>query len=820
MLTVAMSTECACPGGVWDSRGHSFLSAIDANDTVHYVRGLSQLCAETTSDLAAVCDHTWQMAFDLKEGRDKLARAVEEIGTCLPALVMASYACVVSAYLGVLDVSVLRRMESLLAMLLVAGAHCLDEGGPWRLTAGQIVRHLESMTSLAVAGHLPSQSRSAVSRLRSRLDTRSLPICTAIGDEREPLVGMCGPELGHRVDMKAYTHGDVDSDSVVLCTHAPIESLGSLQRQLMSWGGPVSVAVLVRTPEQRSLLRTWGRRWRVNGLRSLHMSAVYSNLKAISAYDTAYPANLMRQVAVQSSPGEIVLVAEPTFVPSFGFRSDLAAVSDLGAAVRSLVMTNVVLLIMTFKMHGAAGNGTFRIDDLQKYIEAGTAGPLDWLLCSLCRPYAWQWLLIDGARSPFRFRHAGIGDINHPMWLARRGTLHFEPCFHGVVGAGPERGSAGGWSGMPRGLRASADHFHAQGLSVLVMPRHFLWQAADETPVTEPGVAMRGRSKGLQLDLLYSRYLASLPSRRGRSMSWPAAVASRVLLGSSRSIVAEVVPERVPMDALITLRAHGHPEAQLVVIATKVLGSPELDRLVESVPWPVHAVSVGARAFWATAVAEMPTALTAFNEEQVVVIVDAYDVVLFPCQRSVVQEYHLLGSEIAIAAEKICWPDPTLCTPCEVRYADFEQIAACQSGFPNLNSGGYIGTARALTTAFEWMLSEGLDKADDQLAWWKYYRAFPERVAIDHRQRIWTTLLRSERSRFAVTVGPPCGAVMSNYSGDQMCFAHGNGRSLQDVLEPLFEQSSLLCGRDLLGVTGRRVELYAGRHSQIRALFA
>ena len=60
------------------------------------------------------------------------------------------------------------------------------------------------------------------------------------------------------------------------------------------------------------------------------------------------------------------------------------------------------------------------------------------------------------------------------------------------------------------------------------------------------------------------------------------------------------MPNRGLTDKLVTIRAEGDPEIQVVVMATKVLGSPELDRLVASVPWPVHVVALGARDHWAS----------------------------------------------------------------------------------------------------------------------------------------------------------------------------------------------------------------------------
>merc|ERR1712232_1087901 len=159
--------------------------------------------------------------------------------------------------------------------------------------------------------------------------------------------------------------------------------------------------------------------------------------------------------------------------------------------------------------------------------------------------------------------------------------------------------------------------------------------------------------------------------------------------------------------------------------------------------------------------------------------------VFFPCSRSLVDEYRALGRDIVIAAEITCWPNAILCKTCADRYEfNSSDFIACEA-FPYLNTGGYMGTAAALSEAFDWMRRQGAAIGhDDQENAWHYYNTFPSKVALDHRQRIWSTMLYCDPTRFRVE---NC-SVFSEYVDDDVCFGHGNGGAKRDVLEPILHQ--------------------------------
>ena len=205
--------------------------------------------------------------------------------------------------------------------------------------------------------------------------------------------------------------------------------------------------------------------------------------------------------------------------------------------------------------------------------------------------------------------------------------------------------------------------------------------------------------------------------------------------------------------------------------------------------------------------------MSSFDPEQLIMVVDAYDVVLLPCRRSVVEAFRASGKRLLVSAEKNCWPVGSPCAVCgghsSSGSADHE---ACASGFPNLNSGGYMGTAAAISDAFEWIARNGHRRSemnDDQGALWQYYRAFPDRVGLDHRQSIWSVLLGSAISSFRVLpAAEPCGRIYSSYIDDEVCFLHANGNSKTQTLQPLLDEVNRVCGYASDPV--RRISQYHG----------
>merc|ERR1712166_1372277 len=101
-----------------------------------------------------------------------------------------------------------------------------------------------------------------------------------------------------------------------------------------------------------------------------------------------------------------------------------------------------------------------------------------------------------------------------------------------------------------------------------------------------------------------------------------------------------------------------------------------------------------------------------------------------------------------------------------------------------------MGTADSLATALEWMNdnieesggdSSGHLEGKDLENIYHYYNRFPEKVALDHRQRIWSCLFGTERSQFHIQ---DC-RVSSDVIQDEVCIVHANGQTRFTVLAPV-----------------------------------
>merc|ERR1712216_359840 len=65
-----------------------------------------------------------------------------------------------------------------------------------------------------------------------------------------------------------------------------------------------------------------------------------------------------------------------------------------------------------------------------------------------------------------------------------------------------------------------------------------------------------------------------------------------------------------------------------------------------------------------------------------------------------------------------------------------------------------------------------------------YYNRFPEKVALDHRQRIWSCLFGTVREQFHVE---DC-RVTSDVIGNDVCVVHANGQTRFTVLAPILQE--------------------------------
>mmetsp|Transcript_55155 Transcript_55155/g.178773 ORF Transcript_55155/g.178773 Transcript_55155/m.178773 type:complete len:668 (+) Transcript_55155:484-2487(+) len=632
--------------------------------------------------------------------------------------------------------------------------------------------------------------RGVAEGMEIRWDMQPLQLCATKRNEYTPsLIGYCGdaPVRETRSGILGPIE-TIEKDEVVLCTHTSGDALGLVEAMLESWRGAASVAVVVENLEaELPSLQAWGRRLAAKGLTKIVVSALGPSSFALSDYDGIYPASVLRQVAVDAAVADLVLMADPGFVPSSGLRHSVSSSEPLGAALRAVLAASPsAFLVTSFLTFGGGGAGdgdggsgsssgsseqaNMSVLDMRRLVDAGDAVPFDAHVCPSCRPYAWQWMLLAEPGS-LQFRAVETNDLFHPFWLLPRALLPRLPLhFHGLVNPATSTRRLG-WSGMPVGLKAMGDRLQADGVQLLLLPEAFLVRT-EALPM--PTGHWEDMATGLHynhwsyfFDLLYHRFVSSLPAAPGDAGSSGESAAVRIprsfLVGHQ---LVEVLPSRTM--SLVTLQVGRDPSLELIVMASTILGSVGLKLLLRSVPWTVHAVCLGTKRYWACALEELPPILRSFQRDKPVAIVDAYDVVFFPCSRSIVDEYRAYGRDIVWAADTTCFPNHKACHK-----------------FPNLNGGCYMGSPRALADTLEWMREQGAAiGTDDQENKWHAYNHFSDTIVLDHRQRIFTCFFGSKREGFRIE---NC-TVVSDYTGEEVCFAHANGGTKWEILEPLLQE--------------------------------
>lgn len=423
---------------------------------------------------------------------------------------------------------------------------------------------------------------------------------------------------------------------------------------------------------------------------------------------------------------------------------------------------NVLLSLPSFAVEGLKSE--LHRDDLEMMVRNGTAVSFDKSVCPMRPVHAWQWTILDAKMS---FRKVPSSDFVAPGLLSRRGSLalHFPVELHDIVTATGAHKRQYCW-GVPKGLRAILDYAEAWG-EVLQLPHHYVWrEAKNEVAAVHPSLPWL--PEGMDLDLMYVRFLQKL---------W-----------STSAVEVEVLENRNPEEWLWPLKSSGDRQLHLLLPASSILGSAWMDRLVRASPWPFYAVAMGAAPFWRAMLSEMPAVLKHFETQDMLMVLDAYDMVFANCKPdSILFEYRKHEKPLLVSAEKFCFPkDIGSCPSCADSYCR-------NSDFHYLNSGGIMGTADALSHAFLWMQENTPDTGDDQAAWHLYHRKFPERVALEHQPRIWVTLQGAVMEQFVVRSGERCGVV--EYQNSEACFLHGNGAAKNKELPELYSQMEASCGR-------------------------
>eukprot|EP00929_Paragymnodinium_shiwhaense_P059863 TRINITY_DN29949_c0_g1_i1.p1 TRINITY_DN29949_c0_g1~~TRINITY_DN29949_c0_g1_i1.p1 ORF type:complete len:807 (+),score=112.45 TRINITY_DN29949_c0_g1_i1:137-2422(+) len=710
---------------------------------------------------------------DLSLGTREDAAATAQVyrrdNGCLPAIAASAYACMAATFL-LDDKPAFYRVMNIMLPLLIYTVGCFEpDRTRWGVTTGLMFNNLREM--------ILDPKKVKWKNLAGM--RKQWPMC--FSDVRYPertLLGYCGPKPMHNIKPSVAGPLDVvDQEDIVLCTHTSVDTLHLVERMLVAWRGPASVAIFEdklshvgASAQGPEALPPWIERLGQHGLRQVVASFVYAHNGPLTPFDILYPANVLRQVALDAAASSYVLLADPAFIPSAGMWDALKPHAALGGAMRLLLHdvapVAAALLVASFLVFAEdpeAGNASNSSDEnattdwasssfnmsmtlaeLRRLVEGGEAVAFDGHVCPLCRPHAWQWLMLQD-ETQLKFREAEPSDLHHPALLARKSILPPLPQnLHGLIGPFTGTGKIG-WTGLPGGLKALVEQIRARNGRVLLLPVHFLHRPAYlELPT---GLQTLSDPISFQHDLAFRHFLSTLPPANATARNSRA----QTLRAPAGGLI-EVIPAKT--GGVFTLKQGTDSSLELIVMASIIYGSTELQTLLNSVPYTVHAVAIGVKGYWSESKRILPDILRNLGENTLVAIVDAYDMVLLPCSRSIVDEYKRYGKPLVMTAEKQCWPQAHLCSACGDRYPEgSKEFLECQE-FPNVNGGAIMGPAWAVARGLEWMHQQGakIGRDDQENKWYLHNELFPKgMVALDHGQRIFAQFFRCDPAAFRVT---------------------------------------------------------------------
>jgi GR25 family glycosyltransferase involved in LPS biosynthesis len=132
------------------------------------------------------------------------------------------------------------------------------------------------------------------------------------------------------------------------------------------------------------------------------------------------------------------------------------------------------------------------------------------------------------------------------------------------------------------------------------------------------------------------------------------------------------------------------------------------------------------------------------NDNDIVLFSDAWDVVVIGTKETILEKYKKFKKPIVISAEKTCWPDKDRAN----------QYDTLEEPFPYVNSGGYIGTVKALKTIFENYNNEDniqkqiIKPIDDQRFWTNMYFKYRDLIGLDTIAEIFLSLFDTNISNY------------------------------------------------------------------------
>ena len=163
--------------------------------------------------------------------------------------------------------------------------------------------------------------------------------------------------------------------------------------------------------------------------------------------------------------------------------------------------------------------------------------------------------------------------------------------------------------------------------------------------------------------------------------------------------------------------------------------------------------------------------LSTINEDTIVMFMDGYDTFISSDKETILERYLGFNKDIVFSAEKVCWPDRSLEALHPPSHTEYKY----------LNSGTYIGTAKALKTLFSAPIE---DHEDDQLYMQKAFLRNQNNIALDVESYIFFCLAGAEKD---IKIGK--NFIINRATSCTTCVIHGNGGSAtKECFEGLYDK--------------------------------
>ena len=128
------------------------------------------------------------------------------------------------------------------------------------------------------------------------------------------------------------------------------------------------------------------------------------------------------------------------------------------------------------------------------------------------------------------------------------------------------------------------------------------------------------------------------------------------------------------------------------------------------------------------------------RDDQIVMFVDAYDVILFDNIENIINKFLEFNKPLVFSAEIYCWPDNDI--------AKYYPEETKNEKFRYVNSGTYMGYAKELKEMLNTFKEKNYNcdtypdkinyNSDDQRCLTYYYLNNINKIALDHKQKIWS----------------------------------------------------------------------------------